>query len=145
MRQITHPTDRAALSGDPVGQFAAELTARFDLRACWFEPFPFDALLPRIEPGRIVVPAAEAGARSFTDWRSDDGVELPVRYGALTLGRYVLVPRTSTCGVALASTSRNDAIAGARLVGDELARRWTVTDLRVSAEREAPPWPTSCS
>jgi hypothetical protein len=68
-----------------------------------------------------------------------------VRYEALTLGRYVLVPRTSTCGVALAPTSRDDAITRARLVGEKLARRWTVTDLRVSAEREAPPWPTSCS
>jgi hypothetical protein len=145
VRQIAHPTVRAAVPGELIGQFAAELTARFDLRACWFEPFPFDTLLPRIEPGRIVVPAAEPGVRSFTDWHAGDGVELPVRYEALTLGRYVLVPRTSTCGVALAPTSRDDAITRARLVGEKLARRWTVTDLRVSAEREAPPWPTSCS
>jgi hypothetical protein len=145
VRQITHPTDRAALPRDLVRQVADELAARLDLRACWYEPFPFDALLPRIEPGRIVVPAAEPGARSFTAWHSTDGVELPVRYQALTLGRYVLCPRVSTCGVALPPTSRKNAIALARLVGDELARRWTATDLRVSTEREAPPWPTSCS
>jgi len=145
VRQITYPTDRAAEPRDLVRQFAAELTARFELRACWFEPFPFDRLLPRIEPGRIVVPAAEPGAQSFTEWLPTHGVELPVRYGALTLGRYVLVPRVCTCGVALAAASRKHAFAGARLVGEELARRWTVTDPRVSAEREVPSWPTSCS
>src|SRR4029077_2664586 len=77
-----------------VGGAAAEplvprLIAMFGLRTCWFESFPFDVQLPRIEPGRIVLPADEPGVPS---WSFDIGVELPVRCSGLTLGRYVLVP-----------------------------------------------------
>src|SRR5436190_23227802 len=62
-----------------------ELAALFDLRACWFEPFPFDTALPRIEPGRLTVAADEPGVPA-----SHAGIELPVRLNALTLGRIVL-------------------------------------------------------
>jgi hypothetical protein len=145
VRLIHDPTAGVAVSGDLVTQVADELAAHLDLRACWFEPFPFDTLLPRIEPGRIVVPAAEPGIRPYFEWQASDGVELPVRYEALTLGRFVLVPQVSTCGVALGLDARKSAIAVARLVGNELVRRWTGTDPRASAEREAPSWPMSCS
>jgi len=128
---------------DVVGPVADEPMARPDLRTCGFAPFPFDGVLPRSEPVRIVIPAAEPGARSFVSWHPGDGVELSVRYNALSLGRFVLVAAVSTCGVALLPTFRANAVALARLVGEELARRWTVTDLRVSAEREASSWPTS--
>ena len=39
-----------------VAYAASEIAALLDLRACWFEPFPFDTLLPRIAD------AASAGA-----------------------------------------------------------------------------------
>ena len=86
------------------------------------------ALLPRIEADRIIVPADEPGARGYSEWSSADGIELPIRCGALTLGRFVLVPRKSTCGVAIAPSLRADAIALAQLAGDELRRRWTDSD-----------------
>src|SRR5438445_13609558 len=74
----------------PVGGAIAEplvprLIAMFGLRACWFESFPFDVQLPRIEPGRIVLGADEPGTSS---WSLDLGVELPVRHCGLTIGRY---------------------------------------------------------
>src|SRR5437016_13149966 len=58
-----------------VAATAIRLAGMFDLRACWFESFPFDAQLPRIEPGRIVLPGAEPGVEP---WSCDQGVELPV-------------------------------------------------------------------
>lgn len=87
---------------------AAHLVSLIDLRACRFEPFPFDEQLPRIEPGRIVLPGAEPGV---APWSGADGVELPVRHGGLTLGRFVLVPASPTSGVAFSAAVRADAIA----------------------------------
>ena len=85
---------------------------------CWFEPFPFDAQLPRIEPGRILLPAAEPGV---APWTFGLAVELPVRCEGLTLGRFVLVPAQPTCGVALSVEGRAEAIAWAADAGAELA------------------------
>src|SRR6478735_10933601 len=97
----------------PAGGAIAEpsvprLIAMFGLRACWFESFPFDVQLPRIEPGQIVLPPEEPGVAS---WSGEVGVELPVRYGDLTLGRYVLVPASLTCGVGLSAATRAEAIS----------------------------------
>ena len=94
------------------------LVAMFGLRACWFEPFPFDVQLPRIEPGRIVLPAEEPGVAS---WSPGSGIELPVRHDDLTMGRFVLVPETPTTGVALAPSARAEAIAMATRVGALIA------------------------
>jgi hypothetical protein len=107
----------------PVGGAIAEpavprLTAMFGLRACWFESFPFDAQLPRVEPGRIIVPADEPGVAS---WSGGAGIELPVRHRGLTLGRFVLVPASPTTGVALAATARDEAISMAASVGARIA------------------------
>ena len=107
----------------PAGGAIAESTvprliALFELRACWFESFPFDVQLPRIEPGRIVLPAEEPG---IEPWAGQEGVELPVRHGDFTLGRFVLVPASPTSGVALSSTSRAEAIASAAAVGARIA------------------------
>lgn len=123
-------------SGDLVDQLVDQLMARLELRACWFEPFPFDSLLPRIESDRIVLPPDEPGTRSYRDWQPPDGIELPIRYGALTLGRFVLVPRVLTCGVVIPPGQRTDAVAIARRAGEEIRRRWTgSTTPRASAER----------
>jgi hypothetical protein len=97
---------------------ATRLVAMFGLRDCWFEPFPFDAQLPRIEPGRIVLPSAEPGVEQ---WSCDKGVELPVRFTGLTLGRFVLVPTTPTTGVALSHVDRSEAIAMVANLGDAIA------------------------
>jgi ABC-type amino acid transport substrate-binding protein len=137
--------DLASFDLDLVTHVAEELAARLALRACRFEPFPFDALLPRIEPGRIVIPAAEPVARSYAEWQPAQGVELPVRYGSLILGRFVLVPNATTCGIAIPPADRATAISLARTAGVALGRRWSHNNPRVSAEREAPSWPTCCS
>jgi hypothetical protein len=97
---------------------AARLVAMFDLRACWYEPFPFDRQLPRIEPGRIVVPGDEPG---IEPWTLDGGVELPVRSGDLTLGRFVLAPAERTVGTRLSPRHRAEAIEIAAHVGDVVA------------------------
>jgi len=107
----------------PVGGAIAEpmvprLCAMFGLRACWYESFPFDTQLPRIEPGRIVLPADEPGVAS---WSGEMGIELPVRHGGLTIGRYVLVPATPTTGVEFPPTRRAEAIAMIADVGSAIA------------------------
>jgi hypothetical protein len=104
-------TERSPMFGSSelVVEAAAErLVAMFDLQDCWFESFPFDAQLPRIEPGRIVLPAAEPGV---APWSFGLGVELPVRFRGLTLGRFVLVPTTPTTGVVFPPGLRTEAIA----------------------------------
>jgi hypothetical protein len=111
---------QSARRSGPLGIEAAATALRsmFELRACWFEPFPFDAQLPRIEPGRIVLPGAEPGV---APWRLDAGVELPVRLGNVLLGRFVLVSATPTSGVALSPARRADAIHLAERVAPTIA------------------------
>jgi hypothetical protein len=115
---------RAAYEGPPaariedrITQTADAITALLDLRACWFEPFPFDVLLPRIEQGRIVLPMPEPGLAPC----SDAGVELPVRVNGLTVGRFVLLPSAPTVGVVFSPTERNRAIAIAGQLGAPVA------------------------
>jgi hypothetical protein len=116
-----HPTvsDQASC-GAALAATAGRLIAMFDLRGCRFEPFPFDSQLPRIETGRIVLPEAEPG---LEPWSLDAGVELPIRCRGLTVGRYVLLPRTRTAGVALSPRLRRDAIALAAELGDAVVAR----------------------
>jgi hypothetical protein len=113
-----------ASSSPPAGESARtawtieELTDLLSLRSCWYEPFPFDRQLPRVEPGRIVLPAREPGV---APWRLGQAVELPVRLDNLTLGRFVLVPRRDTCGLAFAGAARGRAIELAALAGHAIA------------------------
>jgi hypothetical protein len=97
---------------------ATRLIAMFGLRGCWFEPFPFEVQMPRIEPGRIILPGTEPGVEH---WSCDNGVELPVRSAGLTLGRFVLVPATPTTGVGFSHVGRAEAIATAETVGEVVA------------------------
>lgn len=107
-------------AADPaVAAVAAELVDLFGLRACWFEPFPFDAQLPRIEPGRIVLAPPEPG---IAPWAIGAGVELPVRFGDLHLGRFVLALGRPTCGVALSPEGRARALELASEVAPVVAR-----------------------
>ncbi len=87
---------------------ATWLVAKFGLCACRFEPFPFDVHLPRIEPGRVVLPAAEPGVAV---WSGEPGVELPVRHFGLPVGRFVLVTQSSTTGVGFSPSDRAEAIS----------------------------------
>ena len=97
---------------------AARLVAMFELRACWYEPFPYDAQLPRLEPGRVVLPAKEPGVEP---WVLGAGIELPVRLGDLTLGRFVLLPAGDTCGVSLAPAGRARALRMAERAAPAIA------------------------
>jgi len=118
-----------------VESFAARIKLRLGLRACWFEAFPFERLLPRLERDRVVLPAACPGARPYREWQPGHGIELPVRYRSLLLGRFVLVPARPTCGVAIPSGLRPDAIEIARYAGVAMARNWIASDRRPGAER----------
>ena len=106
------------VGGSIAEPFVPQLIVLFGLRACWYESFPFDLQLPRIEPGRIVLPSDEPGVSS---WSLDLGVELPVRYRGLTLGRYVLVPASPTIGVDFSPASRAEAISMVVPVGALIA------------------------
>jgi hypothetical protein len=103
---------------DLVDDTVHALTQALRLRACWFEPFPFDRQLARIEPGRILLPGDEPG---IEPWTCDAGVELPVRGRGLTLGRFVLVPYERTTGVGFAPLARAEALVLAGAVGERLA------------------------
>jgi hypothetical protein len=94
---------------------ATHLVATLGLRACRFEPFPFDGQLPRIEPGSIVVPATEPG---IAPWSGESGVELPVRARGFTVGRFVLVAASPTVGVAFSPPARAAAIEMVAGLGD---------------------------
>jgi hypothetical protein len=112
-----------ALGGEPdcdvaTARTASRLITMFDLRDCRFEPFPFDTQLPRIEPGRIILPGDEPG---LEPWSLDGGIELPIRFRDLTVGRFVLLPRVRTSGVALSLSCRGDAIALATDLGETIA------------------------
>lgn len=108
-----------------IARTAGRLIAMFDLRDCRFESFPFDTQLPRIEPGRIVLPADEPG---LAPWSLDAGIELPIRFRGLTVGRYVLLPRARTVGVTLSPSRRWDAIALATDLGATVAARIQSTE-----------------
>src|SRR5436309_750825 len=113
LRMRTVRTAQDAVAADVVSR----IVALFDLRECRFEAFPFDVQLPRLEPGRVVLPAAEPGIGC---WQGG-AVELPVRTAdGLTLGRFVLVPRTATCGVAWSPQARATAIACAQAAASSI-------------------------
>jgi hypothetical protein len=120
----TEPIELGSNIDGLLARAAIEITALFDLHACWFEPFPFDVLLPRIEDGRIVLPGAEPGV---VPW-SNAAVELPIRLDGLTLGRFVLVSSTPTSGVALPPSARGRALAIAARLGAPLATALTRGD-----------------
>ena len=110
-----------------------ELAALFDLRACWFELFPFDTALPRLEAGRLSVAADEPGVPV-----SHAGIELPVRLNGLTLGRIVLFPRAQSVGVVFTPTARDRAIAMADELAAPVAAALTRGKLRSSARAVGP-------
>jgi hypothetical protein len=118
---VVVPTGGLPMFGtaEPVVEVVSErLFEMFGLCACWFEAFPFDAQMPRIEPGRVVLPADEPGV---APWSFGGGVELPVRFDGLTLGRFVLVPVKSTTGVGFSPADRDAAISIAADAGAEIA------------------------
>jgi hypothetical protein len=115
------------VGGSIAEPFVPRLIAMFGLRACWFECFPFDVQLPRIEPGRVVVPADEPGV---APWSGEAAIELPVRHRSLTLGRFVLVPALPTIGVALPSSARAEAMSMAASVGASIAAPLVAGELR---------------
>jgi hypothetical protein len=117
----SHPS----FSTPDVDAFASWLVELFELRDCWFEPFPFEVQLPRLERGRIVLPAVEPGVKP---WEYDAGVELPVRADGLTLGRFILVPDERTCGVVLSAADRALAIESVEPIAAAVA-----TEMRVGA------------
>jgi hypothetical protein len=102
-----------------------QLCAALDLVTCAFEAWPFDALLPRIERGRVVIPADEIGARSYRLWAPEDGIELPVRIYGVQIGRFVLVPRVATSGIALPVADRERALDIAEACAAALSDRFT--------------------
>jgi len=101
------PNQPAVPSPPTVASVAARLCAVLSLRDCRYEAFPFERQLPRIERGHIVLPATEPGVEP---WCVGAGIELPVRYGNLVLGRFVLVPASDTTGVALSPSARAVAL-----------------------------------
>ena len=118
MANFAFPSSERVSDDDTVDQAAARLVSRLGLRACWYEPFPFAALMPRIEVGRIVLQPSEPGV---APWAFGGGVELPVRFAGLTLGRFVLVPTRRTTGVTFSPSERAEAIGWAEGVGSVLA------------------------
>ncbi len=115
--QAAYPVPAVSGIEGRLAETAGAIAGLLDLRACWFELFPFDVLLPRIEQGRIVVPAPEPGLAPC----SSLGVELPVRVNGLTVGRFVLIPLLPSAGVIFSPTARDQASALASQAGPLLA------------------------
>jgi len=108
----------------PLETTAAQLKELLDLVDCWYEPFPFEAQFPRIEPGQIFLPPLEPGLQR---WRLDTAIELPVRVDGLTVGRFVLVPRRPTTGVAFSPRYRERAIEIAEWVAPQVYESLVIT------------------
>jgi len=111
-----------------------ELAALLDLRACWFEGFPFDTPLPRLEPDRIARPAHEPGVPAV----SYAGIELPVRRNGLTLGRIVLLPTAQSVRTVFTPTARERAIAMASELAAPVAAALTTGKLGSGAGAVGP-------
>jgi hypothetical protein len=118
-----------------VAGYTARIKVRLELRACWFESFPFDRQLPRLEADRVVLPATEPGLVPYADWAPEHGIELTVCARGHTLGRFVLVSERPTCGVAFPIAARRDAVEIAREAGDAVARHWIESDFQRGIHR----------
>src|SRR5262249_17911190 len=86
------------------------LTELLALADCWFEPWPYDRQLPTLAPGRVILPADEPGTIGYSEWRSTDGVGLPVVQAGLEVGRFVLLPRIPSVGIAWSPELRERAL-----------------------------------
>ena len=90
---------------------ADHLTQLLALADCWFEPWPYDRQLPTIARGRVILPADEPGTIGYAQWSTADGVGLPVIRGGLEIGRFVLLSRIPTVGIAWSPELRARALA----------------------------------
>jgi hypothetical protein len=126
-RRVVEPAFRSSDLEQLFERTFRDLTELFDLRACWFEAFPFDTPLPRIEAGRIMVPDEQPGSppTSYTS------IELPVRLDDLPVGRIVLLPSAQTLRLVASPSARETALElaavlsvpiGALLKDDNTAR-----------------------
>jgi hypothetical protein len=88
---------------------AERLTELLSLADCWFEPWPYDRQLPTIARGRVILPADEPGTIGYAEWSTTDGVGLPVIAGGLEIGRFVLLSRIPTVGIAWSPELRTRA------------------------------------
>jgi len=111
-----------------------ELAALFDLRACWFEGFPFDTPLPRLEPDRIARPVDEPGIPAV----SYAAIELPVRLNGLALGRIVLLPTARSVRTVFTPAARERAIAMAAELAAPVAAALTTGKLGSGAGAVGP-------
>jgi hypothetical protein len=105
-----------------LGRAMDELTTLLRLHACRYESWPFDRALPRVNPDCVAFPPAEPGAGRPDTWLPSDGTELAVTALDLPLGRFVLIPRRFTTGVAFTPRSRERALAIATECAEVLVR-----------------------
>jgi hypothetical protein len=90
---------------------ARRLTQLLGLADCWFEAWPYDRQLPTMARGRVILPADEPGTRGYSEWSTADGVGLPEFHAGLEIGRFVLLPRIPTVGIAWPPELRARALA----------------------------------
>jgi hypothetical protein len=127
--RVVEPAPRSSSLDHRFDQTCRRLVTLFDLRACWFEPFPFDTTLPRIERARIVAPADEPGSPPI----SYTSIELPVCMDGLTLGRIVLLPTAQSLHDISSPRARETAIAMADELAGPVAAALRTGDLSRSA------------
>jgi hypothetical protein len=114
---------------------ADDLTAVLAASKTRFEPWPYDRELPVVHKGGVTLPADEPGALGFKAWSASDGIALPVSSPAgLELGRFVVVPRTPTVGLAWKSKARARAL--------DIAQRYGATLADHLRAEGSPAWPT---
>lgn len=107
LRRIASRASSGDTSEDLTLQVGAELLECLSLRDCWFEPAPFLAELPRLEPdGSLSSRTYRWAAGGFELPR--DGVSIPVWANGTLRGRFVLLP---TPGVGVAVEHRLVALA----------------------------------
>jgi K+-sensing histidine kinase KdpD len=107
LRRVASRASSGDTSEDLTLQVGAELRECLSLRDCWYEPAPFLAELPRLEPdGSLSSRTYRWAAGGFELPR--DGVVIPVWVADRPVGRFVLAP---TAGVGVPIERRLVALA----------------------------------
>jgi K+-sensing histidine kinase KdpD len=107
LRRVASRASSGDTSEDLTLQVGAELRECLSLRDCWYEPAPFLAELPRLEPdGSLSSRTYRWAAGGFELPR--DGVVIPVWVANRPVGRFVLAP---TAGVGVPIERRLVALA----------------------------------
>jgi len=127
MRRIAEVGAGSDTPGRLIENVRRELVGLIALERCWFERPPFEATMPRLTHGRVVMPSEDPRVMQL-DPTPSRLVELRVYGNGEVQGRFVLEFREPTVGLAVPEEVRTIAVSLADQLGVALAARRGVND-----------------